>query len=81
MTEKKYTLSLFIFRRDLRIEDNKGLYHALDLSEKVLTAFIFDPEQVGTKNSYKSENCLQFMHESLIDLSQKQKEKGKITFF
>ena len=35
-------LALFWFRRDLRIEDNAGLYHALQSSEKVIPIFIFD---------------------------------------
>ncbi|MEK9613987.1 MAG: deoxyribodipyrimidine photo-lyase [Flavobacteriaceae bacterium] len=37
---EKYTL--FWFRRDLRIEDNCGLYHALKGKNKVLPVFIFD---------------------------------------
>jgi AsnC-type helix-turn-helix domain/DNA photolyase len=42
-TNKKYgKSSLFIFRKDLRIEDNTGLLNALLLSEKVILCFIFD---------------------------------------
>ena len=37
---EKYTL--FWFRRDLRIEDNHGLYQALQGKNKVLPIFIFD---------------------------------------
>lgn len=35
-------LAIFWFRRDLRIEDNAGLYHALQSGLKVLPIFIFD---------------------------------------
>lgn len=36
--------TVFWFRRDLRIEDNAGLYHALTSGNKVLPLFIFDTE-------------------------------------
>lgn len=39
MSEK---LNVFWFRRDLRLEDNAGLYHALKSGNKVLPIFIFD---------------------------------------
>ena len=35
-------MNLFWHRRDLRIEDNAGLYHALKGPDKVLPIFIFD---------------------------------------
>ncbi|MFN5333204.1 MAG: deoxyribodipyrimidine photo-lyase, partial [Bacteroidota bacterium] len=35
-------ISLFWFRRDLRVEDNTGLYYALQQEEQVLPLFIFD---------------------------------------
>lgn len=34
--------TIFWFRRDLRLEDNIGLFHALSNSDKVLPIFIFD---------------------------------------
>lgn len=37
-------LVVFWFRRDLRLDDNHGLYHALKSEYKVLPIFIFDPE-------------------------------------
>jgi deoxyribodipyrimidine photo-lyase len=37
-------VTLFWFRRDLRIEDNCGLYHALKGENKVIPIFIFDTE-------------------------------------
>ena len=37
-------LTLFWFRRDLRLHDNKGLYYALKSAEPVLAVFIFDDD-------------------------------------
>jgi deoxyribodipyrimidine photo-lyase len=39
---KKEMISIFWFRRDLRLKDNHGLYKALSHSKKVLPVFIFD---------------------------------------
>ncbi len=41
-------LSIFWFRRDLRLEDNTGLYAALESGLAVLPIFIFDPEILGS---------------------------------
>jgi deoxyribodipyrimidine photo-lyase len=73
--EPKFEKSLFIFRRDLRLEDNTGLNFALTHSEKVIPAFIFTPEQIKD-NPYRSNHCLQFMIESLEDLASALKKKG-----
>lgn len=72
----KYNLSIFIFRRDLRLTDNSGLIKSLSESKKVVPIFIFTPEQVTKKNKYKSDNCIQFMIESLEDLNQQLEKKG-----
>lgn len=74
--------ALFIFRRDLRLADNRGLIKALQESEIVIPCFIFDPRQVGEKNSYRSNNCIQFMIESLQDLdAQLHKKDGQLYYF
>lgn len=78
---KKHKLTLFIFRRDLRLEDNTGLINALKNSEKVIPCFIFDPRQCE-KNAYKSSHAIQFMLDSLVDLEQQLKQrKGKLFLF
>ena len=59
---------LFIFRRDLRLTDNTGLLKAKETCETMVPIFIFTPEQVSNKNSYKSNNAVIFMIESLMDL-------------
>ncbi len=38
----KASISIFWFRRDLRLDDNKGFYEALKNQENVLPIFIFD---------------------------------------
>ncbi|HML25120.1 MAG TPA: deoxyribodipyrimidine photo-lyase, partial [Methanomethylovorans sp.] len=38
-----YQKALFIFRRDLRVDDNTGLIRALHSSHAVLPCFISDP--------------------------------------
>ena len=74
---KNYKRALFIFRRDLRLDDNTGLIKALGDSESVVPCFIFDPRQIED-NQYKSENAIQFMVESLRDLnSQLNKKSGR----
>lgn len=79
---KKYKNSIFIFRRDLRLEDNSGLISALENSNDVLPIFIFDERQVGDKNPYKSDNAIQFMIESLDDLNDALKKRdSKVYFF
>ena len=40
----KEPIAIFWFRRDLRLEDNAGLYHALKSGYRVLPIFIFDTE-------------------------------------
>ena len=44
--KKQFKRSLFIFRRDLRLQDNIGLYKCLACSEQVLPIFILDPIQI-----------------------------------
>lgn len=62
----RYNNTLFIFHRDLRLNDNTGLINIDKCSNKIIPIFIFDPKQLEAK--YKSNNCIQFMVESLDDL-------------
>ncbi|MFZ5515265.1 MAG: cryptochrome/photolyase family protein [Candidatus Zhuqueibacterota bacterium] len=64
---KKFNTSLFIFRRDLRLEDNSGLREALLRSREVIPCFIFDPRQVEP-HPYRSRPGLLFMVKALQDL-------------
>lgn len=68
--DKKYRKSLFLFRRDFRLDDNTGLLLALSESATVIPAFIFDPHQVDKKqNQYFSEPAFQFLLNSLTELA------------
>jgi deoxyribodipyrimidine photo-lyase len=73
---------LFIFRRDLRIIDNVGLNLANSICKHIYPIFIFTPEQVGQTNKFKSDNSIQFMIESLENLSSEiRKDGGKLHTF
>ena len=74
---------LFIFHRDLRLHDNTTLIHLIKVAQNCIPIFIFPPEQINPKkNKYFSNNSVQFMIESLHELSESIKEnKGKFYFF
>ena len=75
-----YKRSAFIFRRDLRLNDNSGLIRALERSDEVLCCFIFDPRQIST-NHYFSTPGFQFMLESLEQLAQELESLGGRLYF
>lgn len=79
---KIFELSLFIFRRDLRLQDNTGLIEALSQSKQVIPCFIFDERQLQEKNPYFSQKAFQFMLESLLDLKRElEKLQATLYFF
>lgn len=64
-------INIFIFRRDFRINDNYALNSLIKECDNkgIYPMFIFNPEQIFPKNNqYFSNNCVQFMIESLDDL-------------
>ncbi len=62
--------SIFLFRRDYRLDDNLGFMECLKKSECVLPVFIFTPEQSRkSENPYFSDNAFQFLVESLYELN------------
>lgn len=65
--------SLFWFRRDLRINDNAGLYQALKNQDSVQCIFIFD-ENILSKLENKADKRVSFIYQSLLNL---QKELAK----
>lgn len=67
--------SIFIFRRDLRLHDNTTLIYGDKTNDsKILPIFIFDPYQIEDK--HHSNNCVQFLVESLLDLDNQLKDYG-----
>ncbi len=67
MFNKRYNNALYIFHRDLRLEDNTGLINASKSSRNVIPCFIFNPEQIKD-NPYRNDNSIQFMLECLREL-------------
>ena len=64
-------ISIFWFRRDLRLNDNVGLYHALKSGLPILPIFVFDPEIL--KELPKDDARVTFIHNTIQDLSTKLK--------
>ena len=65
MTEKN---NIFWFRRDLRLEDNCGLFHALNSEFNVLPIFIFD-EDILNKLP-KDDARVTYIHQELNNINQ-----------
>ena len=66
--------ALFIFRRDLRLTDNTGLIE-LSQTHNIIPIFILDPKQLEN-NPYGNNRLIQFMIESLRDLSSQIESAG-----
>lgn len=62
-------VSIFWFRRDLRIEDNHGLFQALSAEESVLPLFIFDTNILDRLPS-KNDGRVEFIHQSITRLNE-----------
>lgn len=60
--------SIFWFRRDLRLEDNAGLYHALSDSMAVRPIFIFDKQILDRLD--EDDARVGFIHRTLTDIHQ-----------
>ena len=56
--------ALFWFRRDLRVNDNAGLYHALKSARRVHCLFIFDREILDALPN-KRDRRVEFIWESI----------------
>jgi len=59
--------TLFWFRRDLRLEDNAGLYYALKENNNVLPIFIFDTEILDRLED-KDDKRVDFIHQTVTHL-------------
>lgn len=76
-------LNIFLFHRDLRLTDNTSFIFQSKEEGQQIPIFIFPPEQIDPKkNKYFSNNSVQFMIESLHELSEEiKKHKGSMYFF
>ena len=69
-------ISIFWFRRDLRLKDNHGLYQALESEKKVLPIFIFDEDILDLLEN-KSDKRVDFIVHALQTLNSFLKSKNK----
>jgi len=60
-------VNFFWFRRDLRIEDNAGLYHALKAGLPIIGIFIFD-KNILDKLEDKNDARVTFLHDRVTQL-------------
>lgn len=58
------TINIFWFRRDLRLDDNAGLFNALNSGTKMLPIFIFDKRILSSLED-KSDRRVAFIHRSV----------------
>ena len=68
-------MNVFWFRRDLRIDDNKGFFEALNADEKVLPIFIFDKNIL--QHLSKDDARVNFIHDLLSKMNEILLQKGK----
>jgi len=69
-------ISIFWFRRDLRLKDNHGLFQALESGKKVLPIFIFDEDILDLLEN-KSDKRVDFIVQALQTLNSFLKSKNK----
>ena len=60
-------VNIFWFRRDLRVDDNHGLFQALNAGLPVVPVFIFDPA-ILSQFPNPNDARLTFIHQSLVGL-------------
>ena len=76
----KKAVSVFWFRRDLRWQDNAGLYHALYQAKleghQVLPIFVFD-KTILVQSEDKADRRVDFIHQTLTRLQNELVAKGK----
>jgi deoxyribodipyrimidine photo-lyase len=70
----KEQIHLFWFRRDLRLQDNCGLYHALNSGKKVLPIFIFDEAILSRLPN--NDARVSFLHQELTNINTQLRELG-----
>lgn len=81
----KMEVAIFWFRRDLRLEDNTGLYHALNCGLPVIPIFIFDENILSDlkEGVLTLDKRLVFIHQQLVSINEKLKDLGSslVTYY
>ncbi len=67
-------IAIFWFRRDLRLEDNHGLYKALSGDKKIIPIFIFDTNILNPLP--KNDSRVEFIHNQLIQINSQLQKSG-----
>jgi len=67
-------MNIFWFRRDLRLEDNCGLYKALKAGKKVMPIFIFDKNIINKLPN--NDARVSFIHQELENINKQLEEIG-----
>ena len=67
-------INVFWFRRDLRLHDNAGFYHALKSEHPVLPIFIFD-KNILDKLPAK-DTRVEFLHDTLSEMKKELEQQG-----
>lgn len=73
--DNKTPVTIFWFRRDLRLHDNAGLYHALKSGNPVLPLFIFDRE-ILDKLEDKDDARVTFIYQTIEQLNKELHKHG-----
>jgi deoxyribodipyrimidine photo-lyase len=73
--DNKLPLTIFWFRRDLRLDDNAGLYRALKSGNPVLPIFIFDKE-ILDKLEDKDDARITFIYNAIENINVELKKHG-----
>jgi deoxyribodipyrimidine photo-lyase len=75
MMKDETPIAIFWYRRDLRLDDNAGLYHALKSGLKVLPVFIFD-KNILDRLEDKHDRRVNFIHEQILQIHEKLRTLG-----
>jgi len=71
----KKSISIFWFRRDLRIDDNRGLYNALKENKCVLPIFIYDKKILDKLK--KNDHRIEYINYSISKINLLLSKKNK----
>src|ERR1700743_1741900 len=73
--DKDQAVLVFWFRRDLRLDDNAALYHALKSGNPVLPVFIFDKEILDQLED-KDDARVTFIYETIENIDKELHKHG-----
>ena len=68
-------ISIFWFRRDLRLDDNKGLYYALQENDNIVPIFIYDKNILDEIK--KNDHRIQFIKNRIDEINKDLSKTGK----